>query len=102
MTLQYAEQERHAGTSDPDRHDTPEADTVIKVTGKSGRGTARQTIRMDEDLWEKLDGVAKELDTDRSALLREYARWAIRDRGARAPRRGSAGKPGDKEAAPQP
>lgn len=90
MTHHLGEHERHAALSDPDCHDTPEADTVIKVTGRSGRGTARQTVRMDEDLWEKLDTVAKELGTDRSALLREYARWAVREKGARAPRRGPA------------
>lgn len=45
---------------------------------------------MDEDLWEKLDAAAQALDTDRSALLREYARWAVREKGAKAPRRAPA------------
>jgi hypothetical protein len=70
-------------------HDTSEADTVIAVTVKSGKGTARQTIRMDEDLWEKLDEAAKALGTDRSSYLRDFARWAVHEKGARMPRRPS-------------
>jgi hypothetical protein len=71
-------------------HDTPEADTVIAVTVKSGKGTARQTIRMDEDLWAKLDEAATALGTDRSSYLRDFARWAVHEKGAKMPRRPSA------------
>lgn len=60
---------------------------VIAVTGKSGKGTARQTIRMDEALWERLGAVAERADTDRSTVLREFARWYVRDRGAKLPSR---------------
>ena len=79
-----------AAETRPGRHDTPRPTNLINVSGKSGRGTARQTIRMDEDLWVKLDAAAQALGTDRSALLREYARWAVREKGAKAPRRGPA------------
>lgn len=78
-------------TSPPDRHDTPGAATVITVTGKSGKGTARQTIRISEELWEKLDKAAKALGTNRSDYIREFASWAVREKGAKAPRRPSVG-----------
>lgn len=78
--------ERH-DTPAENCHDTPTADTVIAVTVKSGKGTARQTIRMDEDLWEKLDEAAKAVGTDRSSYLRDFARWAVREKGARMPQR---------------
>jgi hypothetical protein len=70
-----------------DCHDTSDAATVINVTGRSGKGTARQTIRMDEDLWEKLDAAARAAGTHRSAVLRDFARWYVHERGAKLPRR---------------
>ena len=44
-------------------------------------GTPFRRIRMDDDLWERLDGVVKQLDPDdnRSAYLRRFARWAVGD-----------------------
>jgi len=42
---------------------------------------------MDEELWEDLDVATKAAGTDRSAVLREFARWYIRERGAKLPRR---------------
>lgn len=81
--------ERHDTDHDL-RHDTPDATTLTRVTGKSGKGTARQTIRMDEDLWEELDAATKAAKTDRSAALREFARWYVHRKGAKMPRRPSA------------
>ncbi|WP_341719834.1 hypothetical protein QQG74_09105 [Micromonospora sp. FIMYZ51] len=81
-----ATRKRH-DTSLDQRHDTSAADTVSDVTSKSGRGTARQTIRMDEELWEKLDAAAKAVGTDRSSYLRDFARWAVHEKGAKMPRR---------------
>lgn len=62
-------------------------DTLSAVTGRSGRGTARQTIRLDEDLWTRLDEAAKRLGTDRSTWLREAARWCVGEPDAAAPQR---------------
>lgn len=77
-------------TESSSRHDTRSTTTVVTVTGKSGKGTARQTIRMDEDLWEELDAATKAARTDRSAALREFARWYVHRKGAKMPRRPSS------------
>jgi predicted DNA-binding protein len=52
-------------------------DTLASVTGRSGRGTARQTIRLDEDLWERFDEATKRLGTDRSSWIRDAVRWCV-------------------------
>lgn len=72
----------HATPSGAQRHDT-----LPSVTGKSGRGTARQTVRMDEELWEKLGRAATDAETDRSTVLRGLARWYVREPGAELPER---------------
>jgi hypothetical protein len=73
---------------------TPETaerhDTLTGVTGKSGRGTARQTIRVDEALWESFGTAAGSLELDRSAVLRDFMRWYAREPGAKLPRRPDA------------
>lgn len=46
------------------------------MTGKSGRGTARQTIRVDEALWERFAHVA---EPDRSSMVRELIAWCVED-----------------------
>lgn len=45
--------------------------------------TPMHTIRIDADLWTAF-GVAA---NDRTAVLREFIRWYVRDPGAKAPRR---------------
>ena len=44
-------------------------------------GTPFRRIRMDDDLWERLDKAAKAADPDsnRSVLLRKFARWYVGD-----------------------
>jgi hypothetical protein len=44
-------------------------------------GTPFRRIRMDDDLWRRLDESAKRADPDsnRSALLRKFARWYVGD-----------------------
>lgn len=44
-------------------------------------GTPFRRIRMDDDLWSRLDEAAKRMDpdTDRSKLLRKFARWYVGD-----------------------
>jgi hypothetical protein len=46
-------------------------------------GTPFRRIRMDDDLWKRLDEAAKRADPDsnRSALLRRFARWYVGDIG---------------------
>ncbi len=62
----------HATPPEPIRHDT-----LRPVTGRSGRGTARQTIRMDEELWNRLGAAAERVNLDRSEVLRRFARWYV-------------------------
>ncbi len=63
-------------------------------------GTPFRRIRMDEDLWQRLDEAVKRADPDsnRSALLRRFARWYVGDMDEmprrpepRSPGQGSAG-----------
>jgi hypothetical protein len=42
---------------------------------------------MDEDLWDRLGAAADQAGTDRSTVLREFARWFTRESGARLPKR---------------
>lgn len=65
----------------------PRHDTLAAVTGRSGRGTARQTIRVDEALWEQFGEQATKAGSDRSVLLRDFVRWFVREPGAKMPKR---------------
>lgn len=47
-------------------------------------GTKLQNFRVEPDLWARFGETA---DPDRSALLREFIRWYIREPGAKMPRR---------------
>jgi hypothetical protein len=69
----------HATVPGENRHDT-----VAPVTGRSGRGTARQTVRVDPDLWEKFGELTA---PDRSTVLRDFIRWYVREPGAKMPKR---------------
>lgn len=44
-------------------------------------GTPFRRIRMDDDLWKRLDEAAKRADPDsnRSVILRRFARWYVGD-----------------------
>jgi hypothetical protein len=44
-------------------------------------GTPFRRIRMDDDLWQRLDEAAKRADPDsnRSVVLRKFARWFVGD-----------------------
>jgi metal-responsive CopG/Arc/MetJ family transcriptional regulator len=51
------------------------------MTGRSGRGTARQTVRVDEALWKRFGDARERAGAkDRSAVIREFIRWYVRDR----------------------
>lgn len=69
------------GTS-KDRHDT-----LAAVTGRSGKGTARQTVRIDEELWTKLGQACEAAGIDRSSALRAFARWYVGEDDAELPER---------------
>jgi uncharacterized protein (UPF0305 family) len=47
----------------------------------AAEGTPFRRIRMDDDLWARLERAAKEADPDsnRSVLLRKFARWYVGD-----------------------
>jgi hypothetical protein len=47
-------------------------------------GTQRTAIRIEPDLWERFAEVAK---PNRSAVLRDFIRWYVGDKGATMPRR---------------
>lgn len=57
------------------------------MTRRSGRGTARQTVRIDEELWKRLGELAEARGTDRSAVLRDFVLWAVGEPDAPAPKR---------------
>ncbi len=44
-------------------------------------GTPFRRIRLDDDLWDRLDEAVKRADPDsnRSAVLRKFARWFVGD-----------------------
>jgi hypothetical protein len=48
------------------------------------RGADNITVRMGGDLWKRFGEVA---EPDRSAILREFVRWFVRETGAKMPRR---------------
>lgn len=47
------------------------------MTGKVGRGTARQTIRVPEDEWDEFGAACEAAGVERSNYLLETIRWAI-------------------------
>jgi|KBSSwiStaDraftv2_1062776.scaffolds.fasta_scaffold01170_14 hypothetical protein len=51
------------------------------------RGTPKQTIRVDPDLWRRFGDVVG----DRAAALRTYMAWVLREPGAKLPRRPEVG-----------
>ncbi|MFD2421634.1 hypothetical protein [Amycolatopsis pigmentata] len=58
------------------------------MTSRSGRGTARQTIRVDEDLWNDFGAAVEAAGAkDRSTVLREFMRFYARQPGAKLPKR---------------
>lgn len=61
------------------RHDT--------LSGVTSKGTARQTIRVDPNLWALFGQSAEESGSDRSAVLRDFMRWYNREAGAKLPKR---------------
>jgi hypothetical protein len=60
------------------------------MTGRSGRGTARQTIRVDEDRWNQFGETADTAGTDRSKILNEFIAYYNREPGAKPPKRPDA------------
>lgn len=58
-------------------------DTVPDRKGDTvpAEGTPFRRIRMDDDLWQRLDEAAKRADPDanRSVVLRKFARWFVGD-----------------------
>jgi predicted DNA-binding protein len=45
------------------------------------------SLRVPEDLWQRFGELAAAAGTDRSALLREFIAWYVREAGAPLPRR---------------
>jgi hypothetical protein len=65
-------------------------DTLSDVTGRVGRGTARQTVRIDEKDWDDLGENAARAGTDRSAAIRAFVAWYNGRPGAELPERPAA------------
>lgn len=55
--------------------------TDRKAEAMPPEGTPFRRIRLDDDLWDRLDKAAKAADPDsnRSAVLRKFARWFVGD-----------------------
>ncbi|WP_435589826.1 hypothetical protein [Micromonospora aurantiaca (nom. illeg.)] len=51
------------------------------------RGTPRWAIRVPENLWTAFGEATEAAGTDRSAVLREFIRWYVREHGAKTPQR---------------
>jgi predicted DNA-binding protein len=47
---------------------------------RSGRGTARQSVRVPEPLWERFGELAQAEGKDRSTVVREFIRKYIEER----------------------
>jgi hypothetical protein len=56
-------------------------ETVRRDDDMAPEGTPFRRIRMDEDLWQRLDEAVKRADPDsnRSVLIRRFARWYVGD-----------------------
>lgn len=54
------------------------------------RGTPTRPIRIDPTLWERFGVSAGAVGLDRSAVLREFIRWYVREPGVRMPKRPEA------------
>lgn len=57
------------------------SETITGDQDVAPEGTPFRRIRMDDDLWERLDEAVKRADPDdnRSAVLRRFARWYVGD-----------------------
>ena len=55
--------------------------TVTGEDDMAPEGTPFRRIRMDDDLWERLDEAVKRADPDsnRSVIIRRFARWYVGD-----------------------
>lgn len=49
--------------------------------------TPHRTFRLPTDEWEDLGAAAREMATDRTALLTAFVRWYLRRDGAKLPKR---------------
>ena len=58
-----------------------DSETVTGDQDMAPEGTPFRRIRMDDDLWERLDEAVRRADPDdnRSALIRRLARWYVGD-----------------------
>lgn len=52
-----------------------------RADSMAAEGTPFRRIRMDDDLWQRLEEAAKRADPDanRSVILRRFARWYVGD-----------------------
>ena len=55
--------------------------TATGADDMAAEGTPFRRIRMDDDLWERLDEAVKRADPDsnRSVIIRRFARWYVGD-----------------------
>ena len=77
----------HASESTESCHDTIGPQGGDGVTKRVGRGTARQTIRIDQEIWDEFETLATRMGTDRSSLIRNYVLWMLRHEKGQTPRR---------------
>jgi hypothetical protein len=49
--------------------------------------TPHRVVRIDDELWTKAGAAVNAAGTDRSALVREFLRWYVRESGAALPKR---------------
>lgn len=63
------------------------ASREIPSVAMAGEQRVVRTIRIEPDVWEQLDQAARNVGMDRSALLRQLARWFVGVPGAQLPPR---------------
>lgn len=49
--------------------------------------TKHRSIRLEDDLWTRLDVAAKSVGNDRAGVIRQFVRWYLRVPGAKLPQR---------------
>lgn len=49
--------------------------------------TPTRPIRIDLELWDRFGEAVAQQEADRSAVLRDFMRWYVREEGAKMPRR---------------
>lgn len=62
-------------------------DFVTMADETTWKKTPHRSVRLEQDLWDRLEPAAKTAGLDRSSLIRQFVRWYLREPGANLPQR---------------